>query len=95
MYKLDSDCAKQANTYVAKESQNLFTSLSVIQSKFDKNRGSCLAEFRDIGVIPMTVIYDLTHNKQLIRLNINENEVTNTEQIKEYNEIKNGIFGKE
>jgi len=101
LYKNDSDCAKNALSFV-KEKNSSISTWEVIQSKFISDKNSCFAEFNSGGGI--TLIYDLTHNKELALYPAGagqlyhdvpggEKSETRIEYIKKYKEVKSEIFG--
>ena len=99
---MDSDCAKDALFFA--EGKEGAVTWQVLQSKFNKDKNACFAEF-DTGM-GITLIYDLTHNKELalypadagqLYHSVPDGEMSEKriEYIKEYEELKNKVFGGE
>lgn len=91
LYRLNSDCAKQAQSFAKGKNSNP-VSWEVLQSGFNKSKNSCFAEFDSGGGI--TLIYDLTHSKELALYSANAGQLAHKLLDRKYEDIKINIFGK-
>jgi len=90
LYRLNSDCAKKASLFSEKG-----TEVSIEQTMYDKYKGICYAEYSYIFVNRTNKIYDITHNKLIVRYDDDfKSPMEYTEKLKsDYNKIKYSIFG--
>lgn len=104
IYRLNTECAKQASQFAKEKNGNSLIVWDTLQTMFNEEKNSCFAEFNSGGGI--TLIYDLTHNKELALLPANAGELypdipggemstVRIEYIKKYTEIKKDIFKNE
>ena len=66
LYKINSDCSKEADLYIKSKGDDS-VSWNIVQSYFNIQKGSCIAEFtrRNLPTKFDYFIIDLTHSKEL------------------------------
>lgn len=97
LYKINSDCAEKAMSFT-KDNSSSYLSITVTQSAFVKDKGSCYAEFGQYNLATnssLDEIYDLTHNKLVERLadSGKEDPVIYGQLVSRYTKIRTEIFG--
>lgn len=98
-YKMDSDCAEIARTFIDKHNKEGCFNENLIQSRYSNYKKSCFVEYSIFSAVTGISwnIYDLTHNKHIASLESFKtygDATIYTSFAKEYQEVKSEIFGK-
>lgn len=94
LYKINSDCSERVQKWV-KVQNNEFQNYIIDESRFDKSANACVADLNYCSIIFKEcgkVVFDLTHNKELIRIN---NQLSaSPQEMDGYNAVHGRFFSK-
>ena len=94
IYRLSTECAKQASVFEKEKNDKGLAVWQVLQTTFSDKENSCFAEFAS-G--PNFVIYNLTNSKDIVSYSVPTipGNKTNSDFLIEYRLMREKIFGNE